>query len=758
MNLSSDLKVLGGLLGLALALGGAGLAFPGIHMLIGLAAVGTAAFLVVTKQGCQFALLSRAAFAILALALLLPLLQLVPLPPDIWMAIPGRQLPAEVDLALGMSFWRPLSLDVEGTLRSFLTLIPPAVVFIAALLLPRGDRKLLLWVVLAFALLSAALGIVQAATGGLPTLFPSDHKGFATGLFVNRNHNAVFLIVAIPIAAGLSAAEISRGKPSGFWMVSALSSIILLSLGVIGTTSRMGLVLLPLAILAALLLLLYRRARTGAVVVAIAIFACVAVLLAAAGRLGRVLERFSGFEDSRLTFWTDVHWALDYYGYWGTGFGTFMPVFKSAESLESIGVRVVNHAHNDFLEIALEGGWPALLLLAAFLVVVLLGAVRRFSSQKQARRSPIAAIATLGIAFLLVASLVDYPLRMTSLACVMALFVALLMPSSPLAQSHSKALVIPGLSRSLKRPPILLALAGLAAIGVLAIQAGASAHDLLRDDPDGAIAWAPWSTAARVELSSDALFRNDLATTEKQGVKAVALSPISAPAIRSLGIARLAAGGVREGNQLMQAATVLGWRDPLTQLWAIEAAKTSREPEKAVQRAEALFRQGEFIGPATGQLLGPGTNELTTPFLTKALSANPPWRDNFFKAGKELAPGSADGWIRLVTALRETPAAVTQTEGLPSLQALIAAGRTGPAQTLWRLLQRNGQLIANGDFEQKDPSRGDYPALWHLSRINRGLIRTEVGERSNCRALHIRGSLQDRLTSSNSCSRPADTS
>ncbi len=743
MTVSTDVKVVGGLLATALAFGGAGLSFPLLQVLVGLAAIATAAYLVVTPRRWHFDPLIRAALAVLILALILPLLQLVPLPPEVWTMLPGRALPTDIDAILGQSAWRPLSLDVEGTLRSFMTMIPAAILFVGALFLSRSGRVRLLWVILAFALLGSALGIIQATSGGLLTFFPSGHKGFATGLFVNRNHNAAMLLVAMPIVAGLAAMQISRGKPTGIWMTASLSGIILLALGVLGTTSRMGLALLPLTITASLVLLLYRRVGARTVAAAVATLTLIGVMLAVAGRIGRVVERFSGHPELRLTFWTDVRWALDHYGLWGTGFGTFEQVFKSAESLDSVIPQTVNHAHNDFLEIALEGGWPAIGLLIAFVVIVIVGVVRGFSPQARGGRPVSTTIAAVGIGVVLAASLVDYPLRMPALSSVLALLVAMLLRSPQSAHSRSTEVAIADRTGGLWRPARVLALIVLAGLALLMILMGASES---RQPGERTGPWAAWSTKAQIELASAALLRGDPNAAAAYGERAIALSPISASAIRSLGLARLAQGRTSEGNRLMQTASVLGWRDPLTQLWAIETAKASNEPEKAVQRAEALFRQGQFIGPTTAQILAVGSDRRTVPFLAKALAANPPWRDSFFAAGEGLAPSAADGWIRLVGALRKTSAPVTRSEGAPSLDALVRAGRVRQAQALWTLLQSDGELIGNGEFEigrsRRDATR---PAMWHVPTSNRQLVRIEDRADAPGKALHIRGTMANRL-------------
>ena len=68
-------------------------------------------------------------------------------------------------------------------------------IFAACLRLHTAERGKLLLIVGAFALVNAVLGIAQLATGGSMTPYPSSHLGYPIGLFVNRNHNAVFLLL-----------------------------------------------------------------------------------------------------------------------------------------------------------------------------------------------------------------------------------------------------------------------------------------------------------------------------------------------------------------------------------------------------------------------------------------------------------------------------------------------------------------------------------------------------------------------------------
>ncbi len=740
MTNRTDFKVVGALVALALAVGGAGLSFPRLGMLLQFGALAAAAYFIGTARVWRFPRLSWIALGTLGVMFVLLLLQLIPLPPALWTTLPGRELPAKLDAFLGVAQWRPLSLDIEGTLRSIGPLVPGTVVFVGALFLPRGERIQLLWVVLAFGLLGALLGIVQIATGGWATPYVSGHTGDATGLFVNRNHNAAMLLVSMPIAASLFATRITFGRTQAPWIVASVSTIVILAIGVLGTTSRMGLLLLPVAIALALALLFYGRARSHLLLAAVAGVAVVTTTLVASGRFDRILARFAGMDDPRLDYWTDLRWALDYYGLVGTGFGTFVPVFKSAESLEAVVARVTNHAHNDYLEILLEGGLPAAFLLLAF-VCLLAGTV--FSGRKATLRREHAlpfSAALIGIGLLLMASLVDYPLRMPALSAVLALLVAILLPSRRV--STSKALAVTAdEGRSRLRPgSVMVALAVLVPAGLLAIQAGLSAHYLRIGNEVAASQWARWSTEAHERLATDALRRGDAGPALSHGVAAIRLSPISAPAVRTLGLVRLSQGANLQGNSLMSIAVVLGWRDPYTQLWAIDAANQSNEPEKALQRAEALFRRKTFMAPAMTQIIGSAPNSRTLPMLAQKLSLRPEWRSSFFDASAQLPTGSVEPWLNLVAMLRRTDAPVSMREGRPFLNALVSQGRTDAAQQLWGLLRSGSGFISNGEFEGIDlRQQQGTPTDWDVPAKSRHAIRVEpVGADGDQRALHVR--------------------
>ena len=114
----------------------------------------------------------------------------------------------------------------------------------------------------------------------------------------------------------------------------------------------------------------------------------------------------------------------------GSGFGTFQAVYAMHETPATMLSEYVNHAHNDWLELWLEGGIPAAMLMAAFVILFFWQAARIWNP-----RGPYApmcchappASACWCCCF---TRLVEYPLRMPALACIFALLLAIMLSSA----------------------------------------------------------------------------------------------------------------------------------------------------------------------------------------------------------------------------------------------------------------------------------------------------------------------------------------
>lgn len=412
------------LLVMALLLGGAGVHYPLITAALEAAGFALLGFAMLRGGAGLLRPPSRAAGILLIAMLALVLIQLVPIPWQLWAALPGRTLPADLLALAGLDgAARPMSLNPHATLGSGLALIPAIAIFLVASRLPVEDQRRLLTICVAAALFGALLGALQKAMGaGVLVPWMTGHGGSGPGLFVNRNHQAAFLLAAIPSAAALATRPEWPLPPALARLVGA-GAVLLLGAGAIATTSRMGILLLPLAVLMSVMLLVPGILTIRRALLTLAALALLALIVLRSSGVGVILGRFTG-GDVRLDYWTDTWLAIGQFWPWGSGFGTFADVFPSVENLNVIVRARAYNAHNDYLELLLEGGLPALALMAGFLALLAIHAWRIRGAPRFQASLKVAAM--MGMALILLHSLVDYPLRMFAVSAMFALFLAVL--------------------------------------------------------------------------------------------------------------------------------------------------------------------------------------------------------------------------------------------------------------------------------------------------------------------------------------------
>jgi O-antigen ligase len=411
----------------ALLLGGSGSAAPLHNLLIELIALGVLLLLALDRDIRRRGRTYVVGTALLGLIVVTPFVQLVPMPPRLWTSMPGRDLAAAVHaLTSSSSSWRPLSLQPEATLLAAFYVLAPAAIFLSVSRLAHDRRHSIARIIVAGALLSLLLGALQLVGAGDLFLYTSGHNGNAPGLFINRNHQADIHLIGMLFSAALIARsrQLSPGARLALW----LTAVVAFSAGVIATTSRMGFLLLPLAVLGSLWVLpVVKFRRRAATVFSCALVVAAFAAVASTARVGRVIERFSATPDARFAFWQDAAFAARQYFPWGSGIGTFDAVFRPIENLDNVGPFYVNHAHNDYLQIVAEAGlWGALLILA-FIVFYALICLRLIKD----RSTPDQRAACLSVAVLLLHSVGDYPLRILSLLTLFGVFAALLLPPRP---------------------------------------------------------------------------------------------------------------------------------------------------------------------------------------------------------------------------------------------------------------------------------------------------------------------------------------
>jgi len=369
--------------------------------------------------------------ALLAVAVAIPLAQLIPLPPDLWARLPGRSLArAALDAAGAGRPWLPLSLAPQETLGAVLALAPPAAMFLAAVQLSADEARRMAGAWMALAVVGLGLGIAQLITpqGGPAWLYATTNYGSLVGFFANRNHEAAFLLVLIPFAASFTLAVRARdffAHPSA-WLSGLFVLLAIVGLGVV--RSRAGVLLAAPAIAGSLALVLTgpRSAPRWRTLGGLGAVAAAAIGAVALFGLAPIVQRFAPQADaySRFEAWPFVEKAATAYLPFGAGLGAFDRVYRAVEPLKLVTPIYFNHAHNDWLEIWVETGWIGAAALAVFLAWFLVAAWRAW-----ARRDPggqLARAASIAVFLLLAHSLVDYPLRTTTLSVFFAFCCALL--------------------------------------------------------------------------------------------------------------------------------------------------------------------------------------------------------------------------------------------------------------------------------------------------------------------------------------------
>lgn len=377
----------------------------------------------------------KAALVICIGIFFLPLLQLIPLPPWIWTALPGRQFVVDAFEAANLPVaWMPLSLSPPATLRSFLSLFPAMAVFLATINLGYRERRLATLGLIGFGIVCVPLGLAQIASGpdSRLRLYEVTNTMSAVGFFANRNHFAALLYSIVPFVAAWMICRIRAPDSERLgWvaLIVVIYGIVILGLGM--SASRAGIVLAMAAIVASILLTLRNRKRgrknsaSRAVFVAALLGACAVLQFGLAGILGRL--QHDPLDDGRFTFaQATLRAAADVFPV-GSGIGSFVPFYAMMETAADVGPSYVNHAHNDWLELWLEAGVPGLILAILFLAWFTTATYRTWRQNESGIDGLLARAASIAVALLLAHSLVDYPLRTTALACLFAFACAMCM-------------------------------------------------------------------------------------------------------------------------------------------------------------------------------------------------------------------------------------------------------------------------------------------------------------------------------------------
>lgn len=363
-------------------------------------------------------------------------LQSIPLPSGIWQMLPGRSLVAEGFERLGQPAPAlPISLDVEATFSTLgYVLTPLFVIVLSARIGMRRLRALAPWFLSILGVCTVIYGLFQVFDGRESSLYLYEFtsKGLPVGFFSNVNHQASLMLMVFPFTLYLLS-ELGQdwrdadGSVALAIVIVAMAFMILV--GLFGAGSVGGYAILgPIALLG---FLASRKpgkngmGRSGQIGVLVA-FALGALLVASSPVLeGIGVTSFSNGEGSRYSIWNITVTAIGDHWLLGSGLGTYESVIPLYENPDTVTATFVAKAHNDYLQIIMEGGLlgGALLLFSLFwfgqTFLKIWGKSRGGSTQALRKFAFVALFAVM------LHSIVDYPARTPAIAAVFGLCVAL---------------------------------------------------------------------------------------------------------------------------------------------------------------------------------------------------------------------------------------------------------------------------------------------------------------------------------------------
>ena len=288
------------------------------------------------------------------------------------------------------------------------------------------DRNSLAWFLIALSCAISVFGIVQklAFNGKLFWLQSLPDGAEPFGPFVNRDHFAGFVELTAPLGLAMLFNKTHRPDKTALLILLTLMPIVALLL----SGSRGGIVGFMVA---TLVLAAFSRQRLAQRKTLLATLALAAI--AGLGSLwlgaGAAVARFEAASPAALTSSRRIAmdrdtWRIFTNHPWtGTGLGTLETVYPQYQSTYT--TRVVEHAHNDYLEFLAETGAPGGVLAAGFIAMLSWEGIRNWRFAEHAANRAFVAGSLAACSGLLVHSFVDFNLHIPSNALLFLLLATL---------------------------------------------------------------------------------------------------------------------------------------------------------------------------------------------------------------------------------------------------------------------------------------------------------------------------------------------
>ena len=319
-------------------------------------------------------------------------LQVLPLPSSITALLSPHSSVLRQQLALipETAGWLPLTIDQRASLwAGAIVAGTVALYFTARTIVAAGGLRHTVRGISMLGFVFSALGLAQAATAGRSIYwrFPTEYEGpLPFGPFVNRNHFATWVIMAIPMCVGYMLARTGTTERSTDRFVSRRTRVARIADGrmiwlaaatammlaaLLASMSRSGIVGL-LGAVAFCAVAQRKRPTVRRAWWVVAVCALVVGFAVTRADIPALTERFSqsgvGVRE-RVTIWRETVPIVKDFWLTGTGVGTYRIAMLAYQHTDR-NVQF-NQAHNHYLQVASEGGLVLLIPVAAVLIALI---------------------------------------------------------------------------------------------------------------------------------------------------------------------------------------------------------------------------------------------------------------------------------------------------------------------------------------------------------------------------------------------------